>query len=384
MGIATLFRSTFANVDLTKFGPTHWNALRDLVTRLLDTPTDPDGYVLTRDSTSINGAKWAPGGSGGAAPSGTGYAHVTAGAWDVPAAIGEGDVANLATDLTTLTLGLAGKAAAVHTHAESDITNLTADLAAVTTAVLLRELLANKNAASGYAGLDAGSKLTGSQQVYGTAANTAAVGNDSRLSDARTPTAHATSHKSGGSDAIKLDELAAPTDVTTLNATSTQHGLQPKSPGDATKYLNGAATPAYAAIAESDVTNLTTDLAAKASLTGAQVLTNKQITPRVQAVTSSATVTPSPDTDDLVVITAQAAGLTVANPTPVVNVVQGQKLIIRIKDNGTARAISYGTQYRTLGPALPSTTVISKTLYLGLLYNSTDTKWDLVAVAQEP
>ena len=47
-----------------------------------------------------------------------------------------------------------------------------------------------KNAASGYAGLDASSKLTGSQQVYGTGANTACVGNDARLSDARTPLAH--------------------------------------------------------------------------------------------------------------------------------------------------------------------------------------------------
>lgn len=39
---------------------------------------------------------------------------------------------------------------------------------------------------------------------------------------------HASRHKSGGADAIKLDELAAPTDVTTLNATSSAHGLMPK------------------------------------------------------------------------------------------------------------------------------------------------------------
>lgn len=102
---------------------------------------------------------------------------------------------------------------------------------------------------------------TGSLRTLGTAATSAAAGNDSRLSDARTPTAHATSHKSGGSDAIKLDELAAPTDITTLNASSTLHGLQPKSPADATKFLNGAATPAYAAVKESDLatTDVTTN-----------------------------------------------------------------------------------------------------------------------------
>ena len=124
-------------------------------------------------------------------------------------------------------------------YLESDITNLVADLGTLTTAVAARELLANKNAASGYAGLSAGSKLTGSQQAYGAVANTAAEGNDARLSDARTPTAHAASHKSGGADAIKLDELAAPTNVTTLDATIAQHGLLPKLPNVATQFLNG-------------------------------------------------------------------------------------------------------------------------------------------------
>ena len=76
--------------------------------------------------------------------------------------------------------------------------------------------------------------------TYGSSANTVCQGNDSRLSDARTPTAHATSHKSGGADAIKLDELAAPTDVTTLNASTAAHGLMPKGDGNAVHFYNGA------------------------------------------------------------------------------------------------------------------------------------------------
>jgi hypothetical protein len=64
-----------------------------------------------------------------------------------------------------------------------------------------------KNAASGYAGLSASSKLTGSQQVYGTGADTACVGNDARLSDARTPTAHAASHYSAGPDPLNIKNL---------------------------------------------------------------------------------------------------------------------------------------------------------------------------------
>ena len=61
----------------------------------------------------------------------------------------------------------------------------------------------------------------------------------------------------------------------------------------------------------------------------------------------------------------------------------GQKLVIRIKDSGTARALTYDTQFRGIVGTLPNTTVISKTLYMGFIYNSNDTKWDLVAFAQE-
>lgn len=100
-----------------------------------------------------------------------------------------------------------------HTHPESDITNLTTDLAA-------KEATANKNAASGYAGLDGSSKLTGSQQVYGSGANTACQGNDARLSDARTPTAHASSHNAGGSDALAIDAAAGTGSLRTIGTTA--------------------------------------------------------------------------------------------------------------------------------------------------------------------
>ena len=103
-------------------------------------------------------------------------------------------------------------------------------------------------------------------------------------------------------------------------------------------------------------------------------------TPRVQTVASAATVTPI-STNDLVTITAQAAALALANPTGTWD--EGQPLMIRIKDNGTARAITYGTNYRAIGITLPTTTVLSKTTYIGLIYNSTDTKWDAIGVTTQ-
>ena len=106
--------------------------------------------------------------------------------------------------------------------------------------------------------------------------------------------------------------------------------------------------------------------------------------PSIQSVASSATVTPT-FADDQVNITAQAAALNLANPTG--TAVDGWGIAIRIKDNGTARAIAYnggsGSQYRAMGVTLPTTTVISKTLYLGMVWNAADSKWDVVAVAQE-
>lgn len=77
------------------------------------------------------------------------------------------------------------------TQAQSTVTNLVGDLGGKQASLgFTPENAANKNAASGYPGLDGSSKLAGTQQTYGSAANTACQGNDSRLSDARTPLAH--------------------------------------------------------------------------------------------------------------------------------------------------------------------------------------------------
>jgi hypothetical protein len=102
--------------------------------------------------------------------------------------------------------------------------------------------------------------------------------------------------------------------------------------------------------------------------------------PRVQTVSSSATVTAT-STNDIVTITAQAVGLTLANPTG--TFAEGQSLIIRIKDNGTARTIAYGANFRAIGVVAPTTTVANKTTYIGCIYNSTDTKFDIVGTCTE-
>lgn len=83
-------------------------------------------------------------------------------------------------------------------------------------------------------------------------------------------------------------------------------------------------------------------------------------------------------------VTALSAAALMAAPSG--SPADGNSLTIRIKDNGTARALTWNAIYRSLDTtnvALPTTTVISKTMYLGFVYNAADSKWDLVSVLNQ-
>lgn len=106
-------------------------------------------------------------------------------------------------------------------------------------------------------------------------------------------------------------------------------------------------------------------------------MNNKRVK-RITTVTSSTTPTPNADGTDEYVITALAGNATFGAPTGTPT--QGQPLLIRIKDDGTSRTLGFNSIYRFPSdiPA-PSATQVNKTMYLGFIYNSTDTKWDCVA-----
>ena len=110
---------------------------------------------------------------------------------------------------------------------------------------------------------------------------------------------------------------------------------------------------------------------------------NKRITPTVSSETSSATPTINVNSVDAHSITALAANITSMTTNLSGSPSNFQKLTIRIKDNGTARTIAWGTSYASRGATLPTTTVISKVTTVGLIYNSVTSTWDCVAVAQE-
>ena len=100
----------------------------------------------------------------------------------------------------------------------------------------------------------------------------------------------------------------------------------------------------------------------------------------VQSTASTATLTPT-YSNDVAEVTAQAASLTIANPSG--TAVDGHGLVIRIKDNGTARALTWGSDYRVIGVTLPTTTVLGKQHYIACIRNSTAGKMDVLAVGVE-
>jgi hypothetical protein len=119
--------------------------------------------------------------------------------------------------------------------------------------------------------------------------------------------------------------------------------------------------------------------------TDTQTLTSKRVNPRsVNASGTSGTITPNGDTTDIYV----AEGLTGSTTfdTPSGTPVNGQKLLIRIKDNGTIRTLTWTATsgaFREIGITLPTATVANKTIYVGCVYNSADSFWDAVATVTQ-
>lgn len=100
--------------------------------------------------------------------------------------------------------------------------------------------------------------------------------------------------------------------------------------------------------------------------------------PNVQTVTSAGTVTPT-YANDIVEVTSQAAALTLANPTG--TPANGHPILFRLKDNSTARAITFGADYLGVGGALPTTTIAGKWMYFTGFYSSADSKVHVILPA---
>ncbi len=98
------------------------------------------------------------------------------------------------------------------------------------------------------------------------------------------------------------------------------------------------------------------------------------------SIASSGTPTPTGDAAVnflfITALTTGGAAFAVPSGTPT----NGNTILIRILDDGTARAITWNGIYRaSTDLPLPAQTTLSKTMYLKFIYNSASTTWDFVS-----
>jgi len=111
-----------------------------------------------------------------------------------------------------------------------------------------------------------------------------------------------------------------------------------------------------------------------------QTLTNKTITQRVITTTDDATAVIDVTLTDTYELSAVANATTFSTTgTPV----DGQKIMIRFKDAGVAKGLTWDAIFVAIGVTLPTTTVAGKWHYVGGVYNSSATKFHILAVGVE-
>lgn len=105
------------------------------------------------------------------------------------------------------------------------------------------------------------------------------------------------------------------------------------------------------------------------------------------APATSGTLTINIDNTDIYSATGLTGAITLAQPSATSpGPYDGQRLVIRLEDDGTARGITWTESagaFRAVGVTLPTTTVAGKVLYIGCIRNNVDSYWDVIAVAQQ-
>ena len=112
-----------------------------------------------------------------------------------------------------------------------------------------------------------------------------------------------------------------------------------------------------------------------ATLAGTETLTNKRVSARITSITSSATPTVNTDNCDVVTITALAAAITSMTTNLSGTPDNFDQLEFRILDNGTARAITWGSSFASGTGTLPTTTTVNKALCVYFEWDSVQAKW---------
>lgn len=116
------------------------------------------------------------------------------------------------------------------------------------------------------------------------------------------------------------------------------------------------------------------------SISSTNTLTNKRVTRRV-TTTNAPGATPTTNTDNVDVMNFTGLALAITSMTTNLSgtPVDGDLIMFRFTDDGTARGITWGASFAATTVALPTTTVISTMLRVGFQYSGST--WKCIATA---
>lgn len=126
---------------------------------------------------------------------------------------------------------------------------------------------------------------------------------------------------------------------------------------------------------------ITNSMLAPGSVSKDKLGEDAKISVRLSSIGSPSTLTPNVDDFDIFAVTSLGQTLTIAAPTGAP--LDGQGMMFRFKDNGTARTLSWNAIYRAIGITMPTATVANKTFYITARWNANALKWDVLSVGRE-
>jgi len=195
----------------------------------------------------------------------------------------------------------------------------------------------------------------------------------------------------GSISGTTLTITAVTSGVLAVGATITGTGVT-SSPATTIQSITQATTLPYTYVVNQSQTVSSTTINGTTGAVSMTMNANGSVTFGVPliAVTSTTTTVSSPlawnsGSYQQYSLTALANSLTINADSG--SPLDGQRMIFRINDNGTARALTWVTSgsgaFRAVGASLPTTTTANKATYVGCIYNASSSTWDVVAVGTQ-
>ena len=222
--------------------------------------------------------------------------------------------------------------------------------------------------------------------AFGTGATNFTAGNDARLSDARTPTAHKTSHATGGSDALTAADIGAATsghehaltyqpldtELTALAGLAVTDGNFPV--GNGTTWVAESGATARTSLGLGTAATMTGPSGTIVGTTDTQTLSGKTITGLKETKTapaiSSGTLTLDCASGNVFAVALNANITTLAfSNVPASGT--GYGLTLALTADGTGRTITWGAAVKWAGGSAPTLTSTNGKVDLVIL-----TTWD--------